>query len=77
MTHDRSAGVAVGKACRSGSKAAKSIVVSSDTKKVAMLATQNTGQGEVVAGDVGVTAGAASEVGAARRAEGIEGFMFI
>jgi hypothetical protein len=51
--------------------------VSNATKKVAMLATQNTGQGEVVASDVGVTAGAASEVEAARRAEGFEGFMFI
>jgi hypothetical protein len=37
------------------------MVESSDTKKVAMLATQNTGQGEVDAGGVGVSAGVCSD----------------
>ena len=49
MTHDRSAAEADAKACRKGSKAANSMVESSATKKVAMLATQKTGQGEAVA----------------------------
>ena len=76
MTHDRSAGEAVEKVCRSGSKAANSIVESSETKKVAMLAIQNTGQGEVVSGGGGVTAGQASEVVAVLSAEKSVGFMF-
>ncbi len=40
-----------------------------------MLATQNTGQGEVVFDGFGVKAGALSEVGAALSAEELEGFM--
>jgi hypothetical protein len=48
MTQERSAGEAEGKACRIGSKAANNIVVSSDTRNVAMLATQNTGQGDIL-----------------------------
>ena len=43
---DKSAAEASVKVCRNGSKAANSIVVSSDTRNVAMQATQNTGQGE-------------------------------
>lgn len=40
-----------------------------------MLATQNTGQGEVVSRGVGVTAGAAFDVGPVLRAEESEGFI--
>ena len=69
MTHDRSAGEAVEKACRRGSKAANSMVESSATKKVAMLATQKTGQGEAVAAGGGISASAASVVGGAGSGE--------
>src|SRR3982751_1072182 len=41
-----SAALATGKPARSAPKAAYSIVVSSETRKVATLATQNTGQGD-------------------------------
>ena len=53
------------------------MVVSSETKKVAMLATQNIGQCGRVAGGVGITAGAVSELEALLRAEGSEDFIFI
>lgn len=75
MTHDRSAGEAVEKVCRSGSKAANNIVESSETKKVAILAIQNIGQGEVDSEGAGVTACQVSEALVLLPSDELVGFM--
>ena len=58
-----SAAVASGKPARSAPKAEYSIVLSSETRKAATLAIQNTGQGEVRGGCVSTaTAGSVARV---------------
>ena len=52
MTHDRSAAEAEENEWRNGSNAANSMVESSATKNVAMLAIQKMGQGFTLSGDV-------------------------
>ena len=49
-THDNSAAEVPAKLWRSASKAANNMVVSSDTKKVALHAIQNAGHGDFTAG---------------------------
>src|SRR5215218_3681015 len=57
-----SAALAAGKPARSAPNTEYSIVVSSDTRKIATLATQNTGQGDAGRAGGSATAGAALRV---------------
>ena len=62
-THDMSAALAAGKPARSAPKTEYSIVVSSDTRKIATLATQNTGHGDAWRTGGSAAAGGAGQGG--------------